>query len=475
MFDYNGVHEVMPPTDLHNYIALLESSGELSRIDAVVDPVLEIAAITDRVGKSPHGGRALLFENPAGSDFKVATNLFGSGGRVCQALGIDHPDRLTERMNTLLEQIPDISPDRLDQQISALHAFSGFTPLTATAPDPDLITMKTPDLTIFPFLQNWPEDGLASGHGRYITLPQVFTVAPDGSSRNCGLYRSQLCGPQGLAIQWKNGSGASRHFELYKKRRELMPVAIILGGDPALLFTAMLPLPGELDEVTFAGFLRGHPLHVSPSRTLPLSLPTGAEIVIEGYIDPAESVTEGPFGNHTGSYSPAAPAPLLRVTAIHHRHDAIVPATVVGPPPMEDCYMAKVWERLLLAFIKRLVPSVTDIHFPFEWIFHQSAIISLENPAPGMVSDISGQLWALPWFASSRVLIFVDAEPESPGLSHAAWRYINLVNYSDDIIRDRISQRIAVDATGCGSAQTPVKMPDEVVRRVDQRWREYGL
>jgi len=461
--------------DLQNFIATLESENELSRIVAVVDPVLEIAAITDLVCKSPHGGRALLFENPTGSDFRVATNLFGSVRRVCLALGIDHPDRLTERMSALLEQIPDISLERLDQQISALPAFSCFTPAAATVSDSDLARMKTPDLTLFPFLESWPEDGTASGHGRYITLPQVFTTDPDGKSGNCGLYRIQVRSLQELAIQWKSGSGAARHFEMYKRRVEPMPVAISLGGDPAMLFSAMFPLPGELDEATFAGFLRGSSLQVSPCLSVPLSIPTDAEIVIEGYIDPKESVMEGPFGNHTGSYSPSAPAPLLRVTAIRHRSNPIVPATVVGPPPMEDCFMAKTWERLLLAFIRRLVPRIKDIHFPFEWIFHQSAIISLENPVPGMVSDISGQLWALHWFAASRILIFVDAEPAQSELSDAAWRCINRSSYPGDIFTDKTSHRIAVDATGCRSTGRTVKMPDEVTRIVDQRWHEYGL
>lgn len=465
----------MPPSDLHNFIALLEARGELSRIAVEVDPLLEIAAVTDRVCKSLHGGRALLFENPAGSDYKVATNLFGSERRVCLALGIDHPDRLTEKMSALLEQIPAIRPDRLDQQISALPEFSRFSPIAVPNPASELIKMKTPDLTLFPFLQNWPEDGSASGFGRYITLPQVFTADPDGGVCNCGLYRLQVRGARELAIQWKTGSGASRHFAQYKERGEPMPVAIALGGDPALLFSALFPLPGELDEVTFAGFLRQAPLRAAPCDSVPLTLPTGAEIVIEGYVDPGESVMEGPFGNHTGAYSPAAPAPLLRVTAIRHHPSPVVPATVVGPPPMEDCYMAKAWERLLLAFIKKLVPPVTDIHFPFEWIFHQSAIISLENPVPGMVSDIAAQLWVLPWFVLSRILIFVDAEPGTPGLPRAAWRYINLTHCPGDIIQDSTSQRIAVDATGCRSARIPVRMPDEIVRRVAQRWREYGL
>lgn len=465
----------MSGIDLHTFISQLESIDELSRIVTQVDPALEIAAVTDRICKQPQGGKALIFENPSGSSYKVATNLFGSERRVCLALGIDHLDRLTERLSAILVRIPDVGSGQLDRLIAALPEFSRFTPRAAIEADRGLTAMTPPDLTRFPFLQSWPEDGSASGQNRYITLPQVFTADPDGGTPNCGLYRLQVRGSGELGIQWKAGSGASRHAELYRKLAKPMPVAVVLGGDPAMLFSAMFPLPGDLDEVAFAGFLRGTPLQTEPCGSVPLAIPAGAEVVIEGYVEPGESVVEGPFGNHSGFYSSAAPAALLRVTAIRQRRNAIVPATVVGPPPMEDCWMAKAWERLLLAFLQKLVPSIKDIHFPFEWTFHQSAIIFLENTHPGMVRDISGRLWALPWFAASRIMIFLDAEAGDQQLSQAVWRSINLVDYAQDIIHDKATQRIAVDATGCRSPRRPVRMPDEVVRRIDLRWQEYGL
>ena len=464
-----------PILDLHMLTSILESSGELSRISVSVDPILEIAAITNRICKQPRGGRALLFERPADSNFMVATNLFGSELRICLALGIDHPDQLTERLSSILDRIQHVEFGRLDHQISALPEFSCFTPCNSPEPDPNMALMDPPDLRRFPFLQSWPEDGSASGHTRYITLPQVFTIDPDGGTPNCGLYRLQVRGNNELGIQWKTGSGASRHAEQYRKQGKLMPVAVTLGGDPAMLFSAMFSLPGNLDEVAFAGFLRGSPLQVAACHSVPLRVPTGAEIIIEGIVDPGESVMEGPFGNHSGSYTPATPAALLRVTAIRHRKDAIIPATVVGPPPMEDCWMAKSWERLLLAFIRKLVPSIKDLHFPMEWIFHQSAIISLEKPRSGMVSHISGQLWALPWFTASRILIFVDAGSGIDNLFGAAWNIINLVDCEHDIIQDSKTQRIALDATGSRSARNTTQMTDELNRRIDLRWGEYGL
>src|SRR6185369_9089555 len=190
----------MPINNLQDFISLLEADGELSRITAAVDPALEIAAVTDRVCKRPDGGTALLFEQPAGSDFRVATNLFGSPARVCRALGVTELNELTLRLGALLGRIPEIDVTALDRQIASLPEFSRFAPDTSLEPDPELIPMDPPNLARFPFLQSWPGDGDASGHSRYITLPQVVTTDPEGGSRNCGVYRVQLRGEREAAI-----------------------------------------------------------------------------------------------------------------------------------------------------------------------------------------------------------------------------------------------------------------------------------
>jgi 4-hydroxy-3-polyprenylbenzoate decarboxylase len=465
----------MASSTLTQFISTIEANGSLSRIAVSVDPILEIATITNRVCKQVGGGMALLFEHPTGSTFQIATNLFGSEKRVCTALAVSTLDELTVRMSTLLKRIPELEVTSLDSQIAALPEFIRFAPHEIAKSEPDMILMDPPDLTRFPFLQSWPGDGEASGHGRYITLPQVFTADLDGDTPNCGVYRVQLLGEREVAIQWKAGSGAARHAEQYRHAGKPMPVAIVLGSDPMMLFSAMFPLPGDLDEMTFAGFLRGLPFDTVPCTTVPLRIPTGAEVVIEGYVEPRETVMEGPFGNHTGFYSPAAPAALMRITAIRHRSNAIIPATVVGPPPMEDCWMAQAWERLLLAFLRRIVPSIKDIHFPFEWIFHQSAIISLENPQPGMVRNISAQLWAISWFAAAKVLLFVTADAKTTDLSHVAWKIINVTDFSKDIIHDKATARIAVDATGCDIKQKVVSPSAETLNLIAARWKEYGL
>jgi len=471
----NGPDMGASNSNLQQYISLLEERGEVVRIKAEVDPVQEIAAITDRVCKQSGGGKALLFEKPVGSDFVVATNLFGSIRRVCLALGVENLQQLTERISALLELIPGLSLVGLERQIAGQPGFSGFAPLASIHVDSGLVEMVPPDLTKLPFLQTWPGDGSADGFPRYITLPLVFTASPDGSSPNCGMYRCQLRGPDQLAIRWKTGSGGAAHLQMYRQLGKRMPVAITLGGDPAITFSAMFPLPGSLDEMTFAGFLRDRRLEMSACSTVPLQVPTGSELVLEGYIDPAETVIEGAFGNHTGAYSPAGLAALLRITAIYHRPGAIVPATVVGPPPMEDCWMAKAWEAVLLAFLRSLIPNVHGISFPLEWIFHQSAVISLDNPNPDIVRETAEHLWSMQWFCSARLLIFVDACQDVSDLSRVAWSSINLTEFGRDLFYDQTGQRLAIDATGAHDLRRRVSVDDEILQRMDLRWKEYGI
>jgi 4-hydroxy-3-polyprenylbenzoate decarboxylase len=227
--------------------------------------------------------------------------------------------------------------------------------------------------------------------------------------------------------------------------------------------------------MTFAGFLREAPVEMAPCRTVPMRVPATAEVVIEGFVDPAETVQEGPFGNHTGTYSPAGPAALMRVTAISHRPGAIIPATVVGPPPMEDCWMAQAWERLLLAFLKNLIPALTDMHFPLEWVFHQSAVISLEKPRPAMVRETAARLWGTPWFRDARLLVFVAADAVPSHEREIAWRCINLSDYPDDIFHDSSGHRLALDATGCRLRCSTLQADPAVEQQVLQRWPEYGI
>lgn len=444
------------------------------RISAAVDPVLEISAITGRVCKQDAGGIALLFEKPSDSSFPVATNLFGSVRRVCAALGVHDLNKLTERMSELLDSAGDIHAGDFWSRIATSTRFLSYKCNRAACHDGDLVAMDVPDLTIFPFLQNWPGDGAASGHGCYMTMAQVVTAAHDDMSQNIGIYRVQIRGSNEVAIQWKPGSGGAAHAAGYLGAGEVMPVAIVLGGEPVTLFSAMFPLPHELDELDFAGFMLGRQLTSAPCLTSQIHVPIGAEVVIEGFITPGETVTEGPFGNHTGFYSPAVEAVLMRVTAIRHRPNAVIPATVVGPPPMENSWMFKAWERLLAAILRKIEPAILDIHFPAEWAFHQSAVIALYSPSTELVAKTAECLWQLEWFAASRLLLFVtDAEPLN--LSYASWRAINVMMESEKIILKSCDGRVAIDATGFDDLRELLKKDDDCEACVNQRWQEYGF
>lgn len=457
-------------TDLRSYLEILESEKLLTHIKVGVNPLLEIAAITDRVCKQPDGGNALIFENPLNSNLPVATNLFGSKRRCAIALGVDDPQQLTAKISHILDQIPDFSFNSLDLKITGLPFFSNFAP---TNSKPLWRLDKKPiDLFAFPFLQNWFGDGSASCNGRYITMGQVFTSMPDGTLPNCGLYRAQVISSDMLAIAWYEGSGAAQHLSHYGVIEKPMPVAIALGGDPALLFSAMMPLPGNLDEAIFAGFLRRAPLSFAPALNVPLKIPASAEIVIEGFVDSNSAYMEGPFGNHTGAYSPAGNASVMKVVSVSMRDNPMLPATVVGPPPMEDCWMQDVWGFILLAFIKKNIPEIKGLHIPHSFSFQQSAVISLEGTPAAMVREIASQLWGLPWFKRSRLLVFVSAHINVHDFEQVVWSCINKVDSRHDIIME--DGHVAIDATKydvCSSLQRGQYM-ESIIKR---RWHEYGF
>ncbi len=460
-------------SSVREFIEMIEHHGDLNRVTVPVSTQFELAAIVRKISSYPKGGSALFFRYPDDSPFPVAANLFGSRRRMQLALGLDHLDDLTASFSAILQGLP-------------LHDLSGLGTLLANQPDlacckPTLIsdgpcrevTEPWPDLLQLPFLQNWPADGSAAGTGRYITLGQVITTAPDGSNSNCGIYRCQLHDSHTLAIRWRSGSGAEEHHQQFARQGKRMPVAIVLGGPPAFTLAAAWPLPVGLEEVSFAGWLRGAAIPVVHCPHGPLQVPAEAELVIEGFAEPDSPLIEGPFGNHTGQYDPAGPAVRVTVIRITRRSSPIIPVTVVGPPPQEDCWMMLGWERLLAAILPRLIPGVCDICFPLPWVFRQSAVISLENHSPHMVRKTVRALWQLPWFRKARLLLMVDSNISPRNMQQVAWRTVNESDWLDDLIHDEAGGRLAVDATKRSIEEL---LPDSATARlIEQRWKEYGL
>lgn len=450
------------PAELRQLLARLEAAGELRRIAAGVDPRLEIAAVTDRVCKGPGGGPALCFEQPTGHRMPVLTNLFGSPARLALALGIADLDALGTRLGAALEAC---GPGGGWQRLARLLAQPAWQPRPAAAAP---CRERHGDATLLaelPALQSWPGDG-----GRYLTLPLVFSRDPESGTENCGIYRLQLFADGHLGLHLSPGADAARHLAAWHGRGEAMPIAIALGGPPALLFAAALPLPPDLPETALAGWLQQAPLAMTGAGS-GLRVPATAEFVIEGEIRPGETREEGPFGNHTGAYVPAAPAPLVRVTAVTCRRDPLYPATVVGPPPMEDCYLAKGAERLLLPLLQRDVPEVVDWNLPLATIFHGAALVAARVPA-GCGRELLGRLRRHRLLAKSRLLVLFDAVVDVQNDAACYWHAVNRVDPERGM--ELVAGGLNLDASG--AAETAVVGPDAATRaRILEHWQPWGL
>jgi menaquinone biosynthesis decarboxylase, SCO4490 family len=381
----------MSYSGLTDFITDLEKKGELLRIKQFVNPVLEITEIVDRVTKSD--GKALLFEN-TGTGFPILINAFGSDLRMAMAIGRKNLDEAGAELENLFNNV-SYNKETLFQKLSTLPALFKLTGLL-----PSRIKRKgqcqqqihrIPDLGILPVLKCWPHDG-----GRFITLPMVHTRHPETGITNVGMYRMQILDKSTTAMHWQRHKTGANHFEAWKTKGKKMPVSVALGGDPVYTYAATAPLPENINEYILAGFLRKKKVNMVRCITNDLFVPEDADIIIEGFVDPAEDlVWEGPFGDHTGFYSLADWYPKFHVTCITHSNKAIYPATIVGIPPQEDAWMAKATERLFLSPIKMtLQPEIEDFHMPDAGIAHNLVIVKIKKSYPGqgmkVISSLSG-------------------------------------------------------------------------------------
>lgn len=379
---------------LSEYIAALERAGELVRVNVPVDPVLEIAELTDREAKSPGGGRALLFEN-TGTPFPVLTNMMGSDRRIAMALGVESVDMLTGRIEELFAALTSPRPDLFDKlrMLPLLGRMSRWLPREVKGRGMCQQVVLQGDaarLDLLPVLKCWPQDG-----GRFVTLPLVHTLDPDTGVRNVGMYRMQLFSPQTTGMHWHLHKTGERHYRAYQRLGKRMPVTVCLGGDPAYTYAATAPMPDNMDEYLLAGFLRERPVELVKCVTNDLRVPADCDIVIEGYVDPSEEkVIEGPFGDHTGFYSLEDYYPLFHVTAITHRRGAVYPATIVGVPPQEDAYIAKATEKIFLAPIRSaMLPEVRDLWMPEAGVAHNIAVVDIRTDYAGQALKAASSLW----------------------------------------------------------------------------------
>lgn len=457
--------------NLRDFLGRLDRNGELHTVAATVDPVLEIAAITDRVCKDAALNRGLLFTSVAGSRFSVATNLFGSERRLALSLGLERLADLTHRFDAILAEHGGRGSQARLAALATSPRWREAGPLFADPP-PAGLAERGVDLGMLPVLKSAPADGTPDHDGRFMTLPLVMTAAPGGSTVNCGMYRCAVTGPDRLSIAWNPASGAARHAARWQRGLKPMPVTVALGGPPALTFAATLPLPDLLDEFSFAGLLGGEPLRLFRCGN-GLPAPAEAEAVLEGYLHPEDLAGCGAFGNHSGYYTPSMATATLRVTSLRLRDDTIYPATVVGRPPMEDCWFVRGWERLLLSLVKLDLPEVVELHHPFAGIFHGGVILSARD-ANGRGMELLRRIRALPWLKGSRLHVLVDEEQAPSDEAGVCWRIMNNVAWGDDLLVE--GETLVVDATRKPrERRLPVAPDPDIALLVERRWREYGF
>ncbi len=462
----------MAYSDLREWISALERAGELKRVHAEVDPVLEVTEITDRASKSAAtkdrgaGGPALLFEKLKGHPgSKLLINQFGSARRMNMALGVDSLEEIAERLRMFMDvKSPQGLLDKI-KMLPMLADLGKFFPKTvATGPCKEVIRKNGFSLLDFPILRCWPKDA-----GRFITLPCVISRDPRTSKRNVGMYRMQVYDERTTGMHWQRQkigaehyrealrnaaaaganpatdehqrpasvdimartSGGTRAADEQPKGR--MEVAVAIGTDPALTFAAIVPAPPDVEEFMIAGFLRQKPVELVKCETIDLEVPATAEIVLEGYVNLDELRTEGPFGDHTGFYSLEDEYPVFHVTCITHRKDPIYATTIVGKPPMEDASMGKAVERIFLPLMKLTIPELVDVNLPVEGVFHNLMIVSIRKSYPGQARKVMNAIWSLGQAMFTKCIVVVDEDCDVQDIREVVLRAFNNIDPERDI------------------------------------------
>jgi 4-hydroxy-3-polyprenylbenzoate decarboxylase len=476
-----------------DFLGRLEREGELRHVAQPVSPHLEITEIADRIMKSPGGGKALQFDNPKGYDVPVAINTMGSRKRMSMALGVsDYEEIACEIADLVKPEVPAGLVNKL-KMLPKLGRLATVPPRTVGEGICQEVvhTGEDVDLTKLPVLHCWPQDG-----GPFITLPLVFTYDPATGKRNVGMYRIQIYDRCTTGMHWQLHKVGAEHYRKSEEAGRRIQAAVCLGGDPAITFSAISPLPPGIDEMLFAGFLRHKPVPLVPCKTIDVKVPADSEFVLEGYVDPFERRPEGPFGDHTGFYTLTDDYPVFHVTALTHRKKPVYPATIVGRPPMEDGWMGKAVERIFLPLVKLMAPEIVDMNLPVEACFHNLAFVSIRKRYPGHAFKVMNALWGLGQLMFTKMIFIFDHDVNVQDISECIWRLSNNIDPERDMMVTRgpidvldhasrapgFGSKIGFDCTKKLPAEgftrewpDIIEMSDDVKRRVDALWPELGL
>jgi 4-hydroxy-3-polyprenylbenzoate decarboxylase len=464
----------------------------LKRISAEIDPVLEVTEITQRVTRA--GGPALLFERPKGSRTPLLINMLGSERRINLALETDSLAEVAGRIRGFLDmQAPQGLLDKI-KMLPKLAELGSFFPKTVkTGPCKEVVRHGDFSLLEFPILQCWPKDA-----GRFITWPLVITRNPETGKRNVGVYRMQVFDDKTTGMHWQTQKHGAEHFRRARAagRDGRIDVAVAIGADPVTCLAGILPIPPDLDEMMFAGFLRREPVEMVACETCPLEVPAQAEIILEGYVDLSEMRVEGPFGDHTGFYSLEGEYPVFHVTCVTQRRDPLYLTTIVGPPPQEDFYMGHAVERIFLPVMQMQYPEIVDVAMPAEGIFHNLMIVAIRKSYPGHARKIMNAIWSLGQAMFTKVVIVVDHDVNVQNWHEVTWKTLCAIDPERDVQfvlgpadtldhaarRQDFGSKMGIDATrkwpGEGFERP---WPDEITmnevtkQRVDALWKGLGL
>ena len=478
--------------DLTDFVRALEKRGELHRISAEVDPVLEITEITDRTVKT--GGPALLFERPKGSRIPLLTNLLGTERRMNLALEVESLDEVADRVRSFIDvQSPQGILEKV-KMLPKLAELGSFFPKTVRSGEcQEVVRTEGFSLDEFPILKCWPQDG-----GRYITWPMVITKNPETGKRNVGCYRMQVFDGQTTGMHWQTQKHGAEHFRSAraKNRQGRLEVAVAIGADPATALAGILPVPPDMDEFLFSGFLRRDPVELVACKTVDLAVPANSEIVLEGYVELAEMATEGPFGDHTGFYSLEGEFPVFHIQCITHRKDPLYLTTIVGPPPQEDYFIGHAIERIFLPVMRMQYPEIVDVAMPAEGIFQNLMVVAIRKSYPGHARKIMNAIWSLGQAMFTKVVLVVDHDVNVQDPSEVVWKALCAIDPERDIQfvlgpvdtldhaarRQDFGSKMGIDATRkwpeegyYGRWPDEIKMDSATKGRVDAIWHQLRL
>jgi len=478
-----------PYPDLKDFLAALERAGELRRVPVPVDPTLEISEITTRTVRA--GGPALLFEKPTRGQMPVAINLFGTHRRMAMALGVEDVDEIGARIGELIRPELPVGWAGIRDGLGKLMQLKSVPPKQVKSAPCQEVVYDSVDLDRLPGLRTWPGDG-----GIFHNFGLTHTRHPETGKRNLGLYRLHQHSHDTLGMHWQIHKDSTAHHAVAERRGERLPVAIAFGCDPVVSYAATAPLPADIDEYLFAGFLRGERVEMVECLTVPLQVPAHAQVILEGYVEPGERHPEGPFGDHTGFYTPVEPFPVLHVTKMTAQRDPVYHSIITSKPPQEDGGIGHATERIFLPLIKMLIPDIVDMALPEPGVFHNCLIVSIAKRYPKHAQKVMNAIWGAHLLSLTKLIVVVDEDCDPHDYHEVAFRAFGNVDYAHDLLLtsgpvdhlDHASYqqfwggKAGLDATrklptegySRGWPAEAVMSPD-VVSTVDRRWKEYGL